>query len=191
MKKAILSWVPFVIFALVIISLRVFVLQPVRVSGHSMDPTLADNQRLMVLKPAKLARFDIIVCQEPGEEDKEVVKRLIGLPGDQVAVKDDQLYINGELMQEPFLDTYLNLFKEGKLAEEYSYNAGYQQLAETATAFTSPDFEVEVKPGEYFLMGDNRLISYDSRRFGQVTKEAIVGKAIFSYWPLNQIGKIE
>lgn len=191
MKKAILSWVPFIIFALVIISLRLFVLQPVRVSGHSMDPTLADNQRLMVLKPGGLSRFDIIVCKEPGNEKKEVVKRLIGMPGDKVAVKDDQLYINDELVEEPFLATYLGLMKEGKLAEEYSYDKNYQRLADSATTFTSPDFEVEVKADHYFLLGDNRLISLDSRRFGQVSKDAIVGKAIFSYWPLDKLGKIE
>ncbi|MGC4387642.1 signal peptidase I, partial [Streptococcus suis] len=108
-----------------------FLWQFVRVDGHSMDPTLANNERLLVLSHTSIDRSDIVVASE--EEDgkkKIIVKRVIGLPGDTISYKNDVLKVNGKVVKEPYLETYQKLFKKDKLQSTYSYNALFQGLAE-------------------------------------------------------------
>ncbi len=90
-----------IFFIIAVVLLRLFVLTPVKVSGHSMDPTLADKQRLIATKLTSYDRQDIVICVEPDDTDKIAVKRLIGLPGDTVEMKDDVLTINGDVYEEP------------------------------------------------------------------------------------------
>lgn len=186
MKDFMKNWGFFIIILSVFILLRLFVVTPVSVKGHSMDPTLADGQKLLTLKTDKVERLDIITLQEPDEPEKMAVKRVIALPGETVEMKNDQLTINGEVFAEPYLDEYQALFDTGQLAETYAYNPQFQKTVENAETFTS-DFSYTVPEGQYFVLGDNRLVSKDSRYFGFIDQSYIKGRVIWRYWPLNQM----
>ncbi|VTS22855.1 signal peptidase I [Streptococcus pseudoporcinus] len=192
MKNFIKEWGLFILFILIFGISRLIYWQPVRVDGHSMDPTLAHNERLIVLRHTKINRFDVVVAKE--EEDgqtKEIVKRIIGLPGDTISFKNDILYINGKETQEPYLKEYLAAFKEDKLEKTYSYNTLFQELAKSANAFTvdssgRTEFSITVPKGEYFLLGDDRIVSRDSREVGTFKKTDFIGKVKLRYWPINK-----
>ena len=197
MKKFMKEWGLFIfIFAVIGLS-RLFLWQFVRVDGHSMDPTLANNERLLVLSHTSIDRSDIVVASE--EEDgkkKIIVKRVIGLPGDTISYKNDVLKVNGKVVKEPYLETYQKLFKKDKLQSTYSYNALFQGLAEKATAFTtdangSADFTITVPKGQYYLLGDDRIVSRDSREVGTFRKKDIIGEVKFRIWPFNRIGTVQ
>ena len=155
-----------------------------------MDPTLADGQKLITLKHFTPERFDIITTQEPDDLNKLAVKRIIGLPGDTVEMQDDVLTINGEVVEEKYLADFQKQFADDKLQKEYKYNPSYQMLAAQSNAFTK-DFAVTVPEGKYFVLGDNRLISKDSRIFGFVDPAMLQGKVWVRYWPLNKITNID
>lgn len=180
------EWLPLVIILLVILFARIVVFSPVKVEGHSMDPTLKNNQRLISSKISSLSRQDIITCKEPDNPDLYVVKRVIGLPGDIIKMEHDVLTINGKKYTEPYLDNYKTELKKDKLLDVYSYNTDYQKIAANSETFTSY-FTVTVPENKYFVLGDNRLISKDSRIFGFVDKSLIQGKVVLRFWPLNKI----
>lgn len=186
MKKFLHEWGSLIFIVLVILAIRLFVFVPVTVKGHSMDPTLADGQRLIVSKIYEPERFDIITTVEPNDSSKVAVKRLIGLPGDTIEYKNDQLYINGKTYNEPYLKDFKAKFAKDRLQEEYRYSARYQQKAEVVSNFT-PDFSVKVPTGKYFVMGDNRLVSMDSREFGFITKKLMRGEVVLRYFPFDKI----
>lgn len=201
-KKEKESWFGTVIWLAIVVGivvlLRTFVFSPVVISGHSMDPTLHDGERVIAYKLAKVKRFDIVTLQAPDNPKEEYVKRVIGLPGDTIQMKDDQLYINGRKYNEPFLDDYENKLKAGTLASQYP--AAYREVVENAKTFTnnftlatlaSTNGQVKVPKDHYFVMGDNRLISKDSRYFGFVKASAIEGVVEFAYWPLKDFGPIK
>ncbi|WP_270337578.1 signal peptidase I [Streptococcus infantarius] len=196
MKQFIKEWGPFILFLIALGLVRLFLIQPVSVDGHSMDPTLADGERLIVLRTAKIDRFDIVVAREKeGSKTKEIVKRVIGLPGDTITYKDDVLYVNGKKTSEPYLDKYQKAFEDDDLQDIYSYNTLFQQLAENSDAFTtakdgSTEFTVKVPKNQYFLLGDDRIVSKDSREVGSFKKSAIIGEVKFRFWPLSKIGGV-
>ncbi|WP_270300472.1 signal peptidase I [Streptococcus infantarius] len=196
MKQFIKEWGPFILFLIALGLVRLFLIQPVSVDGHSMDPTLADGERLIVLRTAKINRFDIVVAKEKeGSKTKEIVKRVIGLPGDTITYKDDVLYVNGKKTSEPYLDKYQKAFEDDDLQDIYSYNTLFQQLAENSDAFTtakdgSTEFTVKVPKNQYFLLGDDRIVSKDSREVGSFKKSAIIGEVKFRFWPLSKIGGV-
>lgn len=160
----------------VFILLGVFAVQPVVVEGTSMLPHLHDGERLLVNKLVyyniqsvrwgHLDRGDIVVFWYPKEPDKSYVKRIIGLPGETVEVRDGQVLINGRALQEDYLDTEHN-----------------QSLASLPPR--------RVDPHHYFVMGDNRDNSSDSRYWGLVPEKYIYGKAFFRYWKPQSIGFVE
>lgn len=189
MKNFLKNWGILIIVLAAIVFARVYVFTPVTVSGHSMDPTLSDGQRLISSKISDYDRWDIITTKEPGDEDRMIVKRIIGMPGDTVKMVNDQLTINGKTYDEPYLKEYKKEFSNDKLQDEYSYNNAFQSQAVNAQNFTS-DFEFTVPKGEYLVLGDNRLISKDSRMFGLIDEDMIQGKVVFRYWPLNEIGGV-
>ena len=194
--KQLLYWLsPMVIaFGLILIVGSIFKIN--NVSGHSMDPTLKDSTYLVSNKFSQLKRFDMVVAQELDKNGKPygVVKRIIGMPGDKLEYKNDVLYINGVEVSEPYLDDYLNKFKSGELESEYTYDENMKLRAKTSPSFTTQDndsatgepnedistFKVEVPTTGYFLMGDNRLVSKDSRQVGAFPRENIVGKVVLS-----------
>ena len=195
--KFLKEWGPFILFVLVLGLSRLFLWQPVKVDGHSMDPTLADGERLIVLDHTKINRFDIVVAKETEDgQTKEIVKRVIGMPGDTITYNDDTLYINGKEVDEKYLDEYKQAFDDDQLQDIYAYNSLFQELAEKADAFTTDsdgntEVTVKVPKGEYYLMGDDRIVSKDSREVGTFPKSSIVGEVKFRFWPLSKIGFIE
>jgi signal peptidase I len=153
------------IFALMFAALMVvFVVQPVKVEGTSMLPRLHDGERIFVNKLIyyglpQLSRGDIIVFWYPNDPSKSYIKRIIGLPGETIEVREGRILVNGIELQEPYLDPQLNL--------------SHSSQAPT-----------KVKEHYYFVMGDNRDHSSDSRMWGLVPEKYIYGKALLRYWPL-------
>lgn len=160
----------------VFILLGVFAVQPVVVEGTSMLPQLNDGERLLVNKLVyykikgvrwgHLERGDIVVFWYPDDPDKSYVKRVIGLPGETVSIRNGQVFINGSQLNEPYLDTIHN-----------------QNLRDNLTT--------EVEKHYYFVMGDNRDNSSDSRVWGLVPEKYIYGKAFFRYWKPQNMGFLE
>lgn len=144
----------------------------IRVEGPSMEYSLLDGEVVIVNRLAyrweEPERGDIIVFYYPLDPDRRLIKRIIGLPGDEIQVAGSDIYINGTLLDE----TYLSL----PPAENHLDPAA-------AVAWT-------LQEGEVFVMGDNRDHSSDSRHWGPLPAEAIIGKAVFVYWPISQIGPI-
>lgn len=195
MNRFIKEWGVFLLIASLIILSRFFLWDPVTVDGHSMDPTLQDGERLIMLKTTSIERFDIVVASETDEANQEkwIVKRVIGMPGDTIRYEDDTLYVNEEEVKEPYLADYLAAFQKDKLQATYAYNNYFQQLANEAAAFTIDsnkvaDFTVVVPEGQYYLLGDDRLVSKDSRHVGTFDRAAIKGEVLFRFWPLNRLG---
>ncbi len=159
------------IFALMIAALVVvFVVQPVKVEGTSMLPRLHNGERIFVNKLIyyglpKLERGDIVVFWYPNDPSKSYIKRVIGLPGETVEVRDGRIVVDGQPLDEPYLDPRLNVMRMN----------------------LSP---VAIKEHYYFVMGDNRDNSSDSRIWGLVPEKYIYGKALFRYWPLGDISVI-
>ncbi|HGA3631906.1 TPA: signal peptidase I [Streptococcus agalactiae] len=196
MKEFIKEWGIFILILSLFLLSRIFLWQFVKVDGHSMDPTLADKEQLVVLKQTKINRFDIVVAnEEEGGQKKKIVKRVIGMPGDVIKYKNDTLTINKKKTEEPYLKEYTKLFKKDKLQEKYSYNPLFQDLAQSSTAFTtdsngSSEFTTVVPKGHYYLVGDDRIVSKDSRAVGPFKKSTIVGEVKFRFWPIRRFGTI-
>jgi signal peptidase I len=138
-----------------------------RIEGPSMRPNLEEGQYLIVnklvyrLHPPQ--RGDIIVFNHPRNTDRDLVKRVIGLPGESVQIRDGQVYINETLLAEPYI---------------------------TYRATTRGPIQYQLGPDEYFVLGDNRPNSDDSRHWGALKRDQIVGKAWISYWPPNSWGGV-
>jgi signal peptidase I len=146
----------------------VFVYQPVKVEGTSMLPAVTDQERLFINKFVyhfePIQRGDVVVFWYPLDPSKSFIKRVVGLPGETVAIRQGHVYVNGREIREPYvLPRYL---------DDASYAA------------------VRIPPGEYYVMGDHRDSSNDSRIFGPVPRRYIYGKAVFAYWPMNRFGSI-
>ncbi|MCD7036076.1 signal peptidase I [Metabacillus sp. GX 13764] len=169
------SWIKSILLALVIVFIiRQFLFVPTVVEGVSMMPTLQDGNRVIVSKIGDLHRFDEIVFHAP-DAPKDYVKRIIGLPGDSIEMKNDKLYINGKAVQEPYLDDSRKQLQPGEL------------LTEDFTLDELTNKKV-VPEGYLFVMGDNRPNSHDSRAIGFIKKDSVVGKVQARIWPLNELG---
>lgn len=160
---------------IIVVFLRTFFFTNYIVEGESMMPTLEDGNLLMVnkigMKIGELDRFDIVVFHKNKEED--FVKRVIGLPGDHIEYRDDVLYVNGKSVPEPFLDTFKKELFVGQLTGDFT-------LEKVAGKSTVPENHI-------FVIGDNRIDSWDSRHFGFVKMEQVVGKVNMKYWPFDKM----
>lgn len=147
-----------------------FFLSNETVSGPSMQPTFENGDRIIATRNFKIKRNDIVILKAPDEKNALYIKRVIGLPGDMVTSKDDKLYINGKEIKQPYLN---NSYKKqaNEMGQPYTNN------------FT---LTRRIPKGEYFVMGDHRDVSKDSRSFGFVKRSAIVGEVKLRYWPLNK-----
>ncbi|MBM6617157.1 signal peptidase I [Bacillus suaedaesalsae] len=156
--------------------IRTFFFSSYVVEGSSMTPTLQDGNLLVINKMGyeygNLERFDVIVFHANKEED--YVKRIIGLPGDKISYQDGNLYVNDVQVDEPYLSTYKEAFVGEQFTEDFTL--------EEKTG------EKVVPEGKLFVIGDNRLGSYDSRHFGFIEVEQVVGKVNLRYYPFQQLG---
>lgn len=176
-KNELWEWTKALLIAFAIAAfIRYFLFTPIVVDGDSMMPTLENGDRMIVnkfsYKVGEPERFDIVVFHAP--EQKDYIKRVIGLPGDYVEYKDDQLYINGEPIDEPYLDAYKEQISEGNLTGDFSLKD------------IDPSLDV-IPEGYVFVMGDNRRYSKDSRHIGIVEQKEIIGDTSIIFWPLNEI----
>jgi signal peptidase I len=175
----ILEFVQSIVLALsVFVLLYLFVAQPNQVKGSSMVPNFTDGEYLLTDKISyqfsSPQRGDVVVFKAPAtescaEDECEYIKRIIGLPNDKVMVESNKVYLNGQLLDQYFIpDDYVT--KPGDFCEE--------------------GVEVTVPEGKFLVFGDNRSHSRDSREFGPINKELILGKAFFKYWPISAMGLI-
>jgi len=176
-KNELWEWTKALLIAFAIAAfIRYFLFTPIVVDGDSMMPTLENGDRMIVnkfsYKIGEPDRFDIVVFHAP--EQKDYIKRVIGVPGDFVEYKDDQLYINGEPIDEPYLDAYKAEISEGNLTGDFSLKD------------IDPSLDV-IPEGYVFVMGDNRRFSKDSRHIGIVDQKEIIGNTSIIFWPLNEI----
>lgn len=159
----------YVLIILVVLLIKKYIFTPIRVNGESMYPTLKHND-IMILNEIGyyingLDRFDIVVVDTNGEK---IIKRVIGLPGDKVEYKDNKLFINDEEIKEDF------------------------NHADTLDFSVNKDLGYEIIPDDYyFVVGDNRINSIDSRMIGLVSEKQILGKTKFVVYPFNRFGNIE
>jgi signal peptidase I len=163
------SWVRDLVVSVAISAfIIIFLYQPVRVEGTSMLPMLEDQDRLFINKIAyrvgEIHLGDVVVFQYPRDHTKSYIKRVIALPGDALRIDRGRVYVNGRRLQEPYVP---NRFSDDR---------------------SQP--EMVLPAHEYFVMGDHRSISSDSRDFGPVDRNLIYGKAVFVYWPMEQVGVV-
>jgi signal peptidase I len=166
-----LSWVRDLAFSVLIAVVSiVFIYQPVKVEGTSMMPGLSDQERIFINKftyrfgLGSIERGDTVVFEFPGDTSKSYIKRVIGLPGDRVRIDRGQVYVNGQALEEDYVEP------------DYRDDV------------SKP--EVVVDPDEYYVLGDHRNSSSDSRVWGTVPRKFIYGKAVFCYWPLSKMGRL-
>lgn len=174
-----LDFIQSIVLALaVFVLLYLFVAQPNEVKGSSMFPNFVDKEFLLTEKLSYQfgdpKRGDVVIFKAPASEscaaeECEYIKRIIGLPGDRVMVKEGKVYLNGQLLDQKFLP-------DGVITNEGQFN--------------EEGIEKTVPAGQYLCFGDNRQHSRDGREFGPIKKDLIVGKAFFKYWPISKIGLI-
>ena len=159
--KVIKEVIPYIVIVVVVVLIRTFIITPVRVDGDSMKNTLKNGDILLLYKLSSINRFDIIVLDEEKDNEK-IIKRVIGMPGESVAIKKGKIYINDKVID-----------------DEYAYGE------------TSDFDKVTLADDEYFILGDNRLISKDSRYFGPIKDNEIKGKIVFRLFPFTKIGTVQ
>jgi signal peptidase I len=175
--RTVLAWVrDLALSAAIAVVLIVFIYQPVKVEGTSMTPALQDQERIFIEKftyrfgLGDIARGDTVVFRYPLDPAKSYIKRVVGIPGDRVRIDQGQVYVNGRALVE-------------------DYVAGRDRASWPSPPDSLRDRKVPA--GKYFVLGDNRMFSSDSRSWGFVPRENIYGKAVFAYWPLNQLGRLK
>ncbi|HMK93128.1 MAG TPA: signal peptidase I [Thermoleophilia bacterium] len=176
--------------ALVAIAMAVvvqsFVIKPYLIPSTSMANTLVPGQRVlvdrMVYRYRSVHRGDIIVFRRPCPPNDVLIKRVVGLPGDIMSVSNGDLYVNGHEMTEPYVDKVNGVAEPTDPAD--SLTSGDPNAP---WSLTQP---YRVPAGHYFVMGDNRTDSADSRYWGTVPRAAIIGRAFFTYWPLGRVGQL-
>ncbi len=153
-------------FAVLIV---IFVVQPVKVEGTSMQPRLVDQERIFVnrfiYRFSEIHKGDIVVFWYPRDRSKSFIKRVLGIPGDEVEIRHGSVFVNGSKVEEPYLDPQFR--DQDSLGRRI------------------------VPPDRYFVLGDHRSSSNDSRNWGFVPRELIYGKAVFCYWPISRAGPVE
>ena len=158
-----------VVFMAMLVMVYLFLFAPQEINGQSMFPTFYDKELLItnkiIYKLKEPKRGDIVIFKSPRNKEIDYIKRVIALPGDTVLLKNSTFYINDTKLEEPYLGP---------------------TVITSAGAFLKEDEPITVPDGMYFLCGDNRPHSSDSREFGPVPLTDFIGKALFRYWPANK-----
>ncbi len=169
--SVVLVWGRDLLLAAIIASVVIlFIYQPVQVEGTSMMPALLDQERIFINKFTyrlgieNIQRGDLVVFYFAADPGKSYIKRVVGLPGDAVRIAGGVVYVNGRRLSEPYV------------APEYRDSASMPEL--------------RVPSGHYFMLGDHRSSSSDSRAWGSVSRQDVYGKAVFVYWPLEKMGPV-
>jgi signal peptidase I len=173
MKSAVITTIAWfrdlMLSVLIAMLIILFLYRPVKVEGTSMMPSLYDQERLFINQfsykfGGDIHRGDTVVFWFPGDTTKSYIKRVIGIPGDTVAIKDGTVILNGKPLDEPYVP------------EDYRDQMSLPKQ--------------RVPPGHYFVLGDHRISSSDSRMWGDVPRSYIYGKAVFVFWPMERAGAI-
>jgi len=164
------SWLRDILVAFVTaIFIVIFVIQPVKVEGTSMQPVLMDQERIFVnrfiYQFADISHGDVVVFRYPRDVNKSFIKRVLAVPGDEIEIRAGMIYLNGRRIDEPYV------------TPEFLDKRSYPRTI--------------VPPGRYFVLGDHRNSSNDSRNWGFVEKRLIYGKAFFCYWPIDHVGLVK
>ena len=171
-NKFVKEWLPYIIIIIVVVLIRTYIVTPVIVRGDSMNDTLLDGQVLFLSKISykinDIKRFDIVVIRDYDED--LIIKRIIGLPGDNVKYIDNTLYINDKEVEDEYANTITSDFTLEEICEINDDNCNGK-----------------IPEGMYLALGDNRVVSADSRIKGLFSKNEILGKAVLRIWPLNKI----
>lgn len=157
----------------ILVIIRFFVAEPHKVSGHSMVPNFQDGDYIitnkLTVRMDNPQRGEVIILQHPQKPSEVLIKRIIGLPNEHIKVSGGGVYINGQKLDEPYLP---------------------QGVKTQGELFLAEGEEITIPDDQYFVMGDNRPGSSDSREWGTVKKEQIIGQAWFRYWPPQEFGLI-
>jgi signal peptidase I len=169
LRRELRSWGRDLLIALSLaVVIIIFFYQPVKVEGTSMTPLISDQERIFINKFIyrfePIERGDVVVFWYPLDRSKSFIKRVVGLPGDTVEIREGEVFVNGKLLLEPYIP---------------AQPADFGNLPST-----------RIPSDEYFVMGDHRSSSNDSRIFGPVPRRFIYGKAVFAYWPVDHFGSI-
>jgi signal peptidase I len=176
-KRAVASFFDFLQGIVVVLALLVmvylFIMSPQEIQGASMEPNFHNGEYILtnkvLYKFRDPIRGDVVIFKSPVNKEIDYIKRVIGLPGDTVSLHDNSFWVNGEKVEEPYLAAGTPIFGGSYLAERQS---------------------IVVPPGTYFVSGDNRAHSSDSREFGPIAKEDFIGVAVFRYFPFSLMGPI-
>ena len=162
--KFVKDWLPYILILIAVILIRSFLFTPIKVQGSSMQDTLAGDEIMILWKIGDISRYDIVVADyvENGKKVDTLIKRVYGLPGETIKCEKGVIYINDHKIEDGYATNQTGDFDEVTLGED-----------------------------EYFLMGDNRRVSKDSRMIGPLKRSELQGVTDFVLWPLNKFGKVE
>lgn len=165
--KEITSWIKTIFFTIIIaLLIKTFLFSSTRVEGSSMEPTFSTKDRVITSKISyrigDIEKGDVIIFQAPDDKEKNYIKRVIGVSGDIVEIRNRKVYVNGKAIKEDYL--YENAYTDTEINNKWI-----------------------VDTGKLFVLGDNRMASTDSRKLGVISEDKVKGKAIFRYFPFNKI----
>ncbi|WP_125581213.1 signal peptidase I [Levilactobacillus cerevisiae] len=175
--RSIFSWIlPILVALILVLVVRAYLFEVVKVSGDSMEPNLVDQERMVVVKPLKLKRLSVIVFDAYGEDpsaakNTNYVKRVIGLPGDKVVSKNGYIYINNKKLNQSFISKY-----------ERTTGTGSWTLSSLAAKGNWQYKGNRVPKGHYFVLGDHRSVSEDGRAWGYVSANKVMGVVKVPFW---------
>lgn len=193
-KKALQNvWINNILWLISLVAIlfvvRTYIFTPVLVSGRSMDPTMTDKERVFATRFDSPKRMDIVTFPAPDEPDKSYIKRVIGLPGERIRYEKGQLYVNDQLIDEPYLKEYQDQLSDGDYLTTIQNTNG--EIIDTFDLQALPGQSETVPEGKLFVLGDNRQNSKDSRIFGFIDESTISGNVKFSFWPPSKFGPVK
>ncbi|GCF95674.1 signal peptidase I [Enterococcus florum] len=174
-----------VVVCVFVFVLKLYFISPVIIMDDSMYPTLKNEEIALITKRGKLRNFDIVVSSTLDKKRKNIVKRIIGLPGDTIKIHNDRLSINGNVRKESYLTSNKDAFD--KFKKECPDIEAFQVGTASHRRTYTENLELTVPKNKYFVLGDNRMVSSDSRTYDFIDRSSIQGKVWVSFWPRFQL----